>query len=374
MKDNDSQSRVRSTTGAVSILVLFGLLVAVFVGLLVITETAQAELKPTNVVDAWDYIDLQFKHSQVNIPFNGGWTSFWHEIKFDAFDTTAGNACPAPGTTWAGQMEYGLYSVDNAPPGALGFIHTRNWELVDCDRNADGVFKNADLTVTPPTYRVAPVGADFTCDFAPTGTHCILIGQDELNPCGTGNCAQEIVTTFDINLDLDCDGAIDHPLPSAGLCFYAEAQTAYPAPGDPLWSTPLQARITVVGTAGDKTVNFTPAFAPTAIDLASFGAARQGKGILVSWETANELDNLGFNLYRSAWRNGNRAKVNGRLIASVAPGSATGATYTFLDESAAPGRSYYYWLEDLDLNGSAAQHGPAAVRGLPGRRRPMPSP
>lgn len=162
-------------------------------------------------------------------------------------------------------------------------------------------------------------------------------------------------------VDNDGDGFVDvescagYSLPSSGIC--TDATLAYP-------DTPSKCRC--------EYFNFP--FNPTAIDLASFSAARQGKGILVAWETANELDNLGFNLYRSVSRAGNRVKVNGRLIASVAPGSATGATYTFLDESAAPGRSYYYWLEDLDLNGSVSQHGPAAVKGLPGRPRPMPAP
>jgi hypothetical protein len=208
---------------------------------------------------------------------------------------------------------------------------------------------------------------------------CDLRSQDVQVACTNNTCAVEIQTTFFINVDPNCDGTADI-VPASGvvegvgstLCFYAEARTPNLLAGDAVWQGNLQARIEAAG--GDKTVNFRVQGSPTAIDLAAFGAARQGKGVLVSWETANELDNLGFNVYRAAWSNGHRAKVNGRLIASVAPGSATGATYTFLDESAAPGRSYYYWLEDLDLNGGSTQHGPAAIQGLPGRRRPMPAP
>ena len=34
---------------------------------------------------------------------------------------------------------------------------------------------------------------------------------------------------------------------------------------------------------------------------------------------------------------------------AVGPGGLTGATYEFLDETAAVGITYYYWLEDVPL-------------------------
>lgn len=36
---------------------------------------------------------------------------------------------------------------------------------------------------------------------------------------------------------------------------------------------------------------------PTAITLASFNAAPQDSAILIAWETASELDNVGVNLF-----------------------------------------------------------------------------
>jgi len=118
---------------------------------------------------------------------------------------------------------------------------------------------------------------------------------------------------------------------------------------------------------------------PMAVDLASFAAAPQGNGVLLSWETATEFDNLGFHLYRAGTLDGQRTRLNQRLIPSQSPGSAVGAAYTFLDETAAPGNIYYYWLEDVDVYGVAVQHGPAVAevplaRALPGRPRPVPRP
>ena len=99
---------------------------------------------------------------------------------------------------------------------------------------------------------------------------------------------------------------------------------------------------------------------PAAVELASFGATAQGSAILLEWETATELDNLGFNVYRSQAAEGERVQLNPALIPAQNPGSVLGATYSFLDEAAAPGVTYYYWLEDVDANGAATLHGPVS--------------
>ena len=117
--------------------------------------------------------------------------------------------------------------------------------------------------------------------------------------------------------------------------------------------------------------------APTAVGLAAFEATAQDDGVLLAWETASEIDNVGFNVYRGESQAGQLIKLNPYLIASQNLGSAVGAAYAFLDESAATGVTYTYWLEDIDASGAATRHGPVtarrgAVRTLPGRPRPAP--
>ncbi len=118
---------------------------------------------------------------------------------------------------------------------------------------------------------------------------------------------------------------------------------------------------------------------PTVIDLVSFVATPREDGVLLAWETATELNNLGFNVYRSDSRTGPRTKLNDRLIAAQMPGSTEGSTYTFLDTTPAPGQRYYYWLEDIDTVGSVTLHGPAEVQTqaaepptVPGQQQPPP--
>jgi hypothetical protein len=117
---------------------------------------------------------------------------------------------------------------------------------------------------------------------------------------------------------------------------------------------------------------------PTLIDLVSFTATPQDDGVLLAWETATELNNLGFNVYRSDSRAGPRAKLNDRLIPAQNLGSTEGATYSFLDTTPAAGQRYYYWLEDIDTVGSVTLHGPAEVvtqaapPASPGQQEPPP--
>jgi GEVED domain len=117
---------------------------------------------------------------------------------------------------------------------------------------------------------------------------------------------------------------------------------------------------------------------PTAVDLASFEATAQGNAIQVTWETASEVDNLGFNLYRAETLAGPYVLLNGSLIPSEVPSSPMGAVYQFVDRSIRPGVTNYYWLEAVDAYGLTTRHGPVhaqlprSIKLRPARPRPAP--
>ena len=104
--------------------------------------------------------------------------------------------------------------------------------------------------------------------------------------------------------------------------------------------------------------------APTAVDQLDFSAAAYDDEIIVTWETATEIDHLGFNLYRSTAVNGEYVLLNGALIPTQVPGAIFGATYTWLDDSAVPGVTYFYKLEDVNTEGQATLHGPIQATAL----------
>lgn len=91
------------------------------------------------------------------------------------------------------------------------------------------------------------------------------------------------------------------------------------------------------------------------IRVTSFSAVSTADGVEVSWECSDEVS--GFNLYRStASRSGKtvtfRDKLNAELITGESP-------YTYRDTTVEENITYNYWLEAVDLGGTAESFGPA---------------
>jgi len=98
----------------------------------------------------------------------------------------------------------------------------------------------------------------------------------------------------------------------------------------------------------------------TLINLSSFTATPSNRAVILNWATASEIDNAGFNIYRAESEDGEYIKINSSLI--PAEGSPTqGAMYQFIDEGVKNRTTYYYKLEDIDLNGTSTMHGPVSV-------------
>ena len=89
----------------------------------------------------------------------------------------------------------------------------------------------------------------------------------------------------------------------------------------------------------------------TLITLSSFTAKASNGRVKLVWTTESEIANAGFNIYRSETEDGVYEKINSALIA--AKGSETkGAKYVFTDNIAKNRKTYFYKLEDIDLNGT----------------------
>ena len=82
--------------------------------------------------------------------------------------------------------------------------------------------------------------------------------------------------------------------------------------------------------------------------------------VIVEWTTASELDTVGFNLYRSETIDGSTQKVNPVLIPpSTDP--MIGGDYSYQDDQVIVGKQYFYWLEDVAMDGGTSRHGPIEV-------------
>jgi len=109
------------------------------------------------------------------------------------------------------------------------------------------------------------------------------------------------------------------------------------------------------------TVNLPIDCVALAVRLNSFDATSVAEGIRVNWATSSEVNNVGFNLYRSTDSVRPTTPLNSAMIEAQAPGSGQGANYTYTDSNVTAGTTYYYWLEDVESTGSATVHGPVTV-------------
>ena len=100
---------------------------------------------------------------------------------------------------------------------------------------------------------------------------------------------------------------------------------------------------------------------PLAVNLVSFTAAPASDHNIISWETASELTNQGFYIWRSLTPDAPTTKLTPFLIPSQSPGGTDGYVYSYNDFDLASGGTSYYWLEDVDLNGTVTRHGPVPV-------------
>ena len=96
------------------------------------------------------------------------------------------------------------------------------------------------------------------------------------------------------------------------------------------------------------------------VSLIDFNALPGNRIVTLVWATESEIDNAGFNVYRSETKNGEYIKINNSLIPTQ--GSSTqGASYDFTDNNVQNRKTYYYKLEDIDLNGTSTMHGPVSA-------------
>jgi hypothetical protein len=137
----------------------------------------------------------------------------------------------------------------------------------------------------------------------------------------------------------------------------SSTQVTFGTPETPL-TTGTVGGFRIVGTPGSFTdtgqwichANDGPVDGPLPVDFSTFTAIPADKGVIIKWRTESELNNLGFDVYRSENLDGTFARVNQTRI----QGSGTDATphnYKFVDESVEVGKTYYYYLEDISYSG-----------------------
>jgi hypothetical protein len=90
---------------------------------------------------------------------------------------------------------------------------------------------------------------------------------------------------------------------------------------------------------------------PLPVELSTFVATITESNVTLHWRTESEVDNLGFNIFKSHTKDADSfRRINDKLI----PGTGNSPMphdYTFIDEDVKMGFRYYYYLQDVDIRG-----------------------
>ncbi len=100
------------------------------------------------------------------------------------------------------------------------------------------------------------------------------------------------------------------------------------------------------------------------VELTSFSASVSDGNVVLKWNTASEMENLGFAVLRSAEEDGEYLKLTDYTETSDLKGQGTssyGKDYSYIDYTVLGENTYYYKIQDIDFNGLATEHGPIAV-------------
>ena len=99
------------------------------------------------------------------------------------------------------------------------------------------------------------------------------------------------------------------------------------------------------------------------VTLSHFQAERTKIGVIIKWTTESEVDNAGFNIYRSSTKNGEFKIVNPTMIQGA---GTTGERneYTWTDTTSKPNTVYYYRIEDISFAGERKQLATIRLRGF----------
>lgn len=286
------------------------------------------------------------------------------------------NIDPSCGSISAVSYGYNTYSA--VMPAGTYYIWIDGYGAADAGNFSLELITDAVCTTTCPGGAVAEVeacGVDSNggCNAEPNVFETIACGD---TVCGTAwaNGTSRDTDWYQVTLaaesDLNVVGEAEFPLQLyiisgdctanvleasafALACETATATaTALPAGTYMIWAGPASYSFDY-DCEGNSDYYFTVTCGPLYVDLISFDSRLTKRGVGLKWETAAEIDVLGFDIFRARIRDdgslGKTVKINDSLIPSTG-GSTYGNTYKLLDKDVRSGASYRYFLKAVELS------------------------
>jgi hypothetical protein len=287
-----------------------------------------------------DYIDVGSGSSIANIFGNAGGTggtlsawifpTTWGEASFGRILDKATDTLGYDGWTflvnnvgYPEKLAFARYF--NTTPGERGFWYTpSNSMSLDAWQHVVVTYDETSTSNWPTIY-IDTVSQSLDYDDWPVGSPM----DDSTVNCRIGNFAGGSTRTF--------EGVIDEVRMSDSIRSGDWVKTEYNNQWEPQ--------------------NFYQVSLETLVELSYFRATSFDSAVLLEWATETELDNAGFNLWRSEEKDGEYVRINPYFIPAEGE-SGFGAEYSFTDYDIQNGVIYYYKLEDINVYGKNEFHGP----------------
>jgi hypothetical protein len=88
------------------------------------------------------------------------------------------------------------------------------------------------------------------------------------------------------------------------------------------------------------------------VELSLLTATASVDGVTLRWRTETEVNNIGFRIYRSEEKDGDYIRI---AFVDGAGNSAMPIDYQFTDQKVEQGKTYFYYLEDIDIAGEKSR-------------------
>jgi len=92
---------------------------------------------------------------------------------------------------------------------------------------------------------------------------------------------------------------------------------------------------------------------PLPVELLSFNALVVDDAVHLSFSTASETDNSNFEIWRSESEDNTFERI---AVLPSQGNTASGHTYEYVDNQVIQGRTYWYYLADVDIDGNRTEH------------------
>ncbi len=102
----------------------------------------------------------------------------------------------------------------------------------------------------------------------------------------------------------------------------------------------------------------------SAVSMHSLAAVPYNSKVDIRWETNTEQNHRGFNVYRSNADASEFQQINPTIIKNIFNAGQSKGKYRFVDADVSNDMTYYYYVEDVEVDGDTTLHGPVLATPL----------